>query len=102
MKIKTPQELGLLIRERRNRLGWSQQALAEKTGLRQPWISALETGNANAQLSKVLTLLCALKITLDLSTPDMPAVPPALNRPRPDNTLLDRLIDAHRVKTSDE
>ena len=99
MKIKTPHELGLLIRERRTALGWSQQVLAEKSGLRQPWISALETGNA--QLSKVLTLLRALQITLDLSTPDTPAVNQAPNRPRPDSTLLDRLIDAHRVKTPD-
>jgi HTH-type transcriptional regulator/antitoxin HipB len=60
---RTPLQLGNYIRERRRKLGWSQEQLAAKIGVRQRTVSDLET-SAAARLDTVLRALAALDLEL--------------------------------------
>ena len=64
MQVRTPLDLGLVIRERRRKLGLSQNALAEKTGVGRQWLVAVEHGKARAEIGLVLRTLAALGLTL--------------------------------------
>ncbi|HKP75620.1 MAG TPA: helix-turn-helix domain-containing protein [Longimicrobiaceae bacterium] len=69
MLITAPGELGQLIRDQRNRLGISQQALALAVGVSRHWVIALERGNAGAELGLVLRALSAVGLRMDLRAP---------------------------------
>jgi len=64
MRIRTPADLGALIRERRRRLGLGQKSLAEKVGVSRQWIVEVERGKPRAEVSLVLRTLDALGIPL--------------------------------------
>lgn len=68
MKIATAKEVGLFIRSRREELGWTQGRLCALAGTRQPWLSEVEQGTTNPELGKVLAILRALDVTIELST----------------------------------
>jgi len=55
------------IRRTRKNLGLSQKQLGEKTAMRQPMISLLETGYAAARLESLLTVLAALGLELQIA-----------------------------------
>ena len=67
MKIRTPLELGLIIRDRRRKLGMSQNALAERAGVGRQWLVAVEHGKARAEVGLVLRTLGALDLTLSVA-----------------------------------
>jgi HTH-type transcriptional regulator/antitoxin HipB len=60
---RTPIQLGNFIRERRRKLGLSQEQLAAKIGLRQRTVSDMET-SAAVRLDTVLRALAALDLEL--------------------------------------
>ncbi len=60
---RTPLQLRNYIRERRRKLGWSQEQLASKMGVRQKTVSDVET-TAAARMSTVLNALAALDLEL--------------------------------------
>lgn len=60
---RTPLQLGNYIRERRRKLGLSQEQLAAKTGVRQGTISDIENSGA-VRLDTVLRALAALDLEL--------------------------------------
>lgn len=64
---RTPSQIGTLIRRNRKRLGLSQSALGERTGLRQETISLVETGNPATRLDTLLALLAALDLELQVA-----------------------------------
>lgn len=64
MRIRTPADLGALIRDRRRRLGLGQKSLAEKVGVSRQWIVEVERGKPRAEVSLVLRTLDALGIPL--------------------------------------
>lgn len=66
MRIRTPQEIGLLIRDLRTRRQWSQGRLAEVIGVTRQWVAALEQGKPRAELGLTLRALNALGVTLDV------------------------------------
>jgi HTH-type transcriptional regulator/antitoxin HipB len=66
MRIRTPREVGLLIRELRTRRQWSQGRLAEAIGVTRQWVAALEHGKPRAELGLTLRALNALGVTLDV------------------------------------
>lgn len=66
MRIRTLLELGLLIRDRRRRLGLSQGELASKAGVGRQWLVAIEQGKARADTGLVLRTLVALGLTLSV------------------------------------
>jgi HTH-type transcriptional regulator / antitoxin HipB len=65
MIIRTPSEIGALIREHRNLAGLDQAQLAKLVGVSRKWIVDVERGNPGASLALVLRTLRSLKIALD-------------------------------------
>lgn len=65
MLIRTPADLGAVIRERRKELKLGQAELARRIGTSRQWIVGIEQGHARAELGLVLRALDALDIRLD-------------------------------------
>lgn len=57
-------ELGRRIRDRRQELGLSQEALAQKAGINRTYIGSLETGQRNPSLENLCHLAVALGVPL--------------------------------------
>ena len=68
--IRTPREVGLLIRERRKEVGFTQAELAERVGSSREWVRLAESGKPRLDLGLALRALAALGITLDAGTPE--------------------------------
>ena len=68
MQVRTPLDLGLAIRERRRKLGLSQNELARKAGVGRQWVVAIEHGKSRAELGLVLRTLNALDLPLRFDT----------------------------------
>jgi HTH-type transcriptional regulator/antitoxin HipB len=66
MNIRSPLDLGLIIRQRRRDLGLNQTELASRVGVGRQWIVAIEHGKSRAELGLVLRTLAALNLTLDV------------------------------------
>lgn len=70
IRIRTPRDIGLLIRQQRRRLGLNQADLAARAGVGRQWIVDVEHGKARAELGRVLRTLGALDITLTVAGND--------------------------------
>lgn len=64
MLIRTPTDLGAVIRERRKQLNLDQAGLAKRIGVSRQWVIGIEQGRARAELGLVLRTLDALGIRL--------------------------------------
>jgi len=73
MLVRTPGDLGKLIRVRRRALGLGQQELADRVGVSRLWIVEFERGKPRAEVGLVLRTLNALGLELDIT--DEPAMP---------------------------
>ena len=62
--LRTPADIGALIKDRRNALGLDQAALAARVGVSRLWINQVERGKPGASLGLVLRTLLALDIEL--------------------------------------
>jgi HTH-type transcriptional regulator/antitoxin HipB len=69
MQVKTTNDIGSLIRDRRTQLRWSQEELATRVGVSRLWLVQLEKGKPTAQIGLVLRTLKELGLTLDASAP---------------------------------
>lgn len=69
MQVKTTNDIGSLIRDRRTHLRWSQEELATRVGVSRLWIVQLEKGKPTAQIGLVLRTLKELGLALDASAP---------------------------------
>jgi HTH-type transcriptional regulator / antitoxin HipB len=65
MIVRTPKELGQLIKEHRGARGLTQAALAAQVGVSRKWIIDLESGKRTTDLSLVLRTLNVLGVELD-------------------------------------
>jgi HTH-type transcriptional regulator/antitoxin HipB len=84
MFIRTPKELGALIRDRRKRLGLDQSELAVKVGVSRQWIIEIEKGKPRAAVGLVFRTLEALGVKVaiderkenphDVDVPDIDAI----------------------------
>lgn len=70
MLIRTPTELGAIIRDKRKRLGLDQSTLANRIGVSRQWVIDIEHGHPRAELGLVLRALDALDIRFDASSDD--------------------------------
>jgi HTH-type transcriptional regulator/antitoxin HipB len=61
---RTEKQIGAIIQRARKTRGWTQTDLADHTGLRQATISTIESGDASARLSSILSILAALDLEL--------------------------------------
>jgi HTH-type transcriptional regulator / antitoxin HipB len=68
MYIRTPADLGAIIRERRKQLALDQADLAKRIGTSRQWVIGIERGRARAELGLVLRALNALAIRLNTET----------------------------------
>jgi HTH-type transcriptional regulator/antitoxin HipB len=75
LHIRAPVDLGLIVRERRRKLGLSQSQLARTAGVGRQWLVALEQGKAGAELGMVLRTLSALGLALSAGDADMGSGP---------------------------
>ena len=62
--MKPAERLGAGIRALRSQLGWSQEKLAEASGLHRSYISQLERGRRNPTLDVLARLAAALDVKL--------------------------------------
>jgi len=58
-------QFGKAVRRRRKKLGWSQEKLAELSGLHWTYIGRIERGRQNISLANVGKIARALKVTLE-------------------------------------
>ena len=70
MQIRTPLDLGLVIRDRRRKLKLSQSELARRAGVGRQWVVAIEHGKSRAELGLVLRTLAALDLPLTIDLDD--------------------------------
>jgi HTH-type transcriptional regulator/antitoxin HipB len=68
MTIRTPADLGALIRNTRKALRLDQSTLAKKIGVSRLWLVEIEKGKPRAEIGLVLRALDALHITLNATT----------------------------------
>jgi len=68
MLIRTPADLGAVIRDRRRQLGLDQATLASRIGVSRQWVVGIERGRARAELGLVLRALDALGIRFDAAS----------------------------------
>jgi HTH-type transcriptional regulator/antitoxin HipB len=67
--LRTPRDIGALVRDRRQAAGLTQTALAEQAGVSRRWLAAIEAGKPGAEIGLLLRVLAALGTRLD-ATPD--------------------------------
>lgn len=91
MYMRTPTDLGALIRDRRKKLREGQDTLAKKIGVSRQWVVAIEHGNAGAELGLVLRALDSLGIRLQS------AFEPELTRGSPAGADIDAIIESART-----
>jgi HTH-type transcriptional regulator / antitoxin HipB len=60
--IRTPKDIGALIRDRRQALGLDQAALAEHIGVGRLWVNQVERGKPGASLALILRALAAVNV----------------------------------------
>ena len=60
MRIRTPADLGALIRDRRIKLALDQRSLAQKVGVSRQWIVEVEKGKPRAEIGLLLRTIDAL------------------------------------------
>lgn len=109
--IKTPKDLGAVIRNRRKELAWDQARLAAEVGASRQWVIDIEKGKPRAELDLALRALHALGLSLHTESPARKApgsapvntptpsidINDVLNRHGPNRTLV---LDTYRPKTA--
>jgi HTH-type transcriptional regulator / antitoxin HipB len=93
MRIRTPIDLGAIIRDRRTKLRLDQKSLAAKVGVSRQWIVEVEKGKPRAEIGLVLRTIEALGINLavdELGKASVPTGPPPVD--------IDSIIAAAREK----
>jgi HTH-type transcriptional regulator/antitoxin HipB len=90
MLIRTPADLGAVIRDHRRRGGMDQQTLARKIGASRQWVVEVEKGKPRAEVGLVLRALDALGVALSIGTTG-PTPAPGVD--------VDQIVD--QARTSD-
>lgn len=70
MRVHTVRELGGLVRDRRERLELTQQEVADRAAVTREWLVRFESGKATVPVSRVLDVLTALDLVVEVSESD--------------------------------
>ena len=70
MLIHTPHDLGATARGRRQKLKLSQTAVGKKAGVSRQWLADFEAGKPTVEMGRVLSVLAALGLSVDIAAPD--------------------------------
>lgn len=65
MLVRTPSDLGAVLRDRRKKLKLNQATFAKRIGVSRQWVIEIERGHPRAELGLVLRALDALDIQID-------------------------------------
>jgi HTH-type transcriptional regulator / antitoxin HipB len=79
--LRTPADIGALIKDRRRALGLDQAELAERIGVGRLWVNQVERGKPGASLGLVLRALSAVGIDIKAFTDEVSeqsAYPPVI------------------------
>ena len=68
--LRTPADIGALIRDRRRALGLDQADLADQIGVSRLWVNQVERGKPGASLGLVLRALAAVGVELTDQAPN--------------------------------
>ena len=68
MRIRTPADLGSLIRYTRKKVQLDQSTVAKKIGVSRLWLIEIEKGKPRAEIGLILRALAALRINLTATT----------------------------------
>jgi len=101
MRIRTPADLGALIRDHRTRLGLDQKSLAQKVGVSRQWIVDSKKGGKRGPKSACCSApSVALGITLDAEKegPGKPKGQPACLTVRMHTSILISIVASARRK----
>jgi HTH-type transcriptional regulator/antitoxin HipB len=93
MLLRTPHDIGALIRQRRHELGIDQRSLAERAGVSRLWIIEIEAGKPRAALALVLRTLDVLGVRLTAEEPKTKKSRSLVVPPAPD---IDAIVRAAR------
>ena len=77
--LRTPADIGALIKDRRRALGLDQAELAERIGVGRLWINQVELGKPGAGMGLVLRALAAVSLELWADEPDRKSARPEAN-----------------------
>lgn len=71
MLLRTPLDLGQAIKDRRRRLGWDQDELAQRVGASRKWLIEVEKGKPRAEVGLLLRALdvLGLRLSIDAEKP---------------------------------
>ena len=64
--MRTPRELGLILRGRHRDLGLGQEALAQRAGVSRQWVVEVEQGKPRAELGLVLRLIRVMGLWIEV------------------------------------
>lgn len=92
LPVRRAEDIAGLIKSRREALGLSQQALAERLTVSRKWVNEIEQGNANAKLGLVLRALNELEIDITAHTGPQPASS-VVSEPDEDEIDIDAIVD---------
>lgn len=94
--LRTPADVGALIRARRRASGLDQATLAARAGVSRLWLGEVERGKPGASLGLVLRVLAVLGVTLVAPEHDAVADDPG-GTPEPVETPdIDAIIERAR------
>jgi HTH-type transcriptional regulator/antitoxin HipB len=96
MELRTPNDVGGLIRARRRALGLDQRALAERVGVSRLWIGEVERGKPGASLGLVLQTLAAVGVTLSAPNGSDAGGPPKADFPPVESADINAIVEAAR------
>lgn len=96
MRVRTTQDLGAVIRNRRRHLHLDQASLAARVGVSRQWIVAIERGKPRADVALVLRTLEALGLPLDVDEGAPPARGLAIAPGAGVAPDIDAIVDAAR------
>lgn len=74
MRVSTPVDIGLLVRDERRRLNMTQADLGGAARVSRRWLSDLEAGKATAEVGLIFRVLHALGLVLEISPGGAPDV----------------------------
>ena len=66
MRVTTAEDLGNLVREKRQAAGMTQRQLAALAGVSRLWLVHVEAGHRGAEFGRVLQRVASLDLALDL------------------------------------
>ena len=68
--VKTPAQLGRMLKERRLQLRKDQASIAKKASISRAWLVVVESGAPGVSIGIILRLLNALKLSAVIETPE--------------------------------